>query len=368
MLERRTGGMDGGTPEGDRERDQNSHHGTDDHMRIRHPLRAVARGLFFRAPFEAQLIVTRRCNLSCGYCTEFDTFSPPIPLDVLQQRIDALHRLKVINIALLGGEPLLHPQIAEVVAYANRHAEVSITTNGFLLTDALVDKLNQAGLSNLQVSLDRLTPDPAGYVQKSLKSVAPKLRRLRRRATFGVHVTLVLCEQSRDEFRATLRELQALEIPVSVNLVHDEHGTVTVGGPEYVEMWDEHFREGKPFLSLDHDYGRQLLLGRRPQWHCRAGARFLYVDEHGKVQFCSAQRGRLGKPVTEYGVEDLRAHAATRKGCEEGCSLLCVYRNSQFDNAPASLVRDIYRTLRSGLVGKRPGKLRDAVPAPDSPA
>jgi MoaA/NifB/PqqE/SkfB family radical SAM enzyme len=319
-------------------------------VRIRHPLRAIVRALLFRAPLEAQLIVTRRCNLSCGYCSEYDSFSPPIPLTVLKERIDALHRLRVINIALLGGEPLLHPDLDQVVAYASRHAEGSVTTNGFLISDALIDRLNRAGLSNLQVSVDRLKPDPTAYVQKSLKSVMPKLRRLKERAKFDVHVTLVLCEQSRDEFRATVEEVEALGIPLSVNLIQDEHGTVAIRGPEYLELWDQHHRGGKAFLSIEHGYGRRLLQGDRPDWQCRAGARFLYVDELGNVQFCSAQRGRLGKPVAAYGVQDIRAHSKTHKGCESGCSLFCVYRDSQLDNAPLSLANEIYRALRKGGV------------------
>jgi MoaA/NifB/PqqE/SkfB family radical SAM enzyme len=322
-------------------------------MRIRHPLRAVTRALFFRAPVEAQLIVTRKCNLSCGYCSEFDDFSPPIPLDTLKSRIDDLHRLRVINIALLGGEPLLHPQIDEVVAYADRGSEVSLTTNGFLISDQVIDRLNRAGLGNLQVSIDRLRPDATGYVQKSLKSLAPKLRRLKKRASFGVHVTVVLCEQSKSEFRDTLAELGRMDIPVSVNLIHDANGMVAVSGAEYVEMWDEHHQSGRQLASLEYDYGRRLLQGERPSWHCRAGARFLYVDELGKVQFCSAQRGKLGKPLSEYSRDDMRAHSASRKGCEAGCSLLCVYRDSQLDNEPMSWAREVYRAVRGGVLASR---------------
>jgi len=71
-------------------------------MRVKHPIRTMLRLVFRRAPVEAQLIVTRRCNLSCGYCTEYDKVSEFIPLEVLKRRIDALHRLRVINIAMLG--------------------------------------------------------------------------------------------------------------------------------------------------------------------------------------------------------------------------------------------------------------------------
>jgi MoaA/NifB/PqqE/SkfB family radical SAM enzyme len=320
-----------------------------EYMRVRNPLRTLARVVCLRAPIEAQLIVTRRCNLSCGYCSEYDNFSTPIPLHALKHRINALHRLRVVNIALLGGEPLLHPEIDEVIAHANRHAQVSLTTNGFLLSDEIIERLNRAGLSNLQVSIDTLGPDPTRYIQKSLKSVAPKLKRIQRLGQFDCHVTLVLCEKSKDEFKATLRELESLGIAVSVNLVHDETGRVEVGGPDYQELWEHHYRNGRPFSSIEYEYGKQLLEGKRPSWQCRAGARFLYVDEFGNVQFCSAQRGRLNKAVTEYTSKDIRAHARTTKGCEAGCSLFCVYRDCQVDNAPMSLIRAACQTfLRNG--------------------
>ncbi|MEE8200029.1 MAG: hypothetical protein V3R29_02585, partial [Candidatus Acidoferrales bacterium] len=62
-------------------------------MQLKSPHRAITRVLLFNAPIDAQLIVTRRCNLSCGYCTEYDDSSEPVPLDDLRRRIDALHRL-----------------------------------------------------------------------------------------------------------------------------------------------------------------------------------------------------------------------------------------------------------------------------------
>lgn len=322
-------------------------------MRVKNPFLSLYRIVFLKAPIEAQLIVTRRCNLSCGYCTEYDNFSEPIPLESLQERIDALHRLRVINIALLGGEPLLHPKIDHVVAHANRHAQVSMTTNGFLLSDRLIERLNDAGLSNMQVSIDALYPDDAGYIQKSMKSIVPKLERLQRLAKFDVHVTVVLCENSKKHFRLTLSELQRFGFFVSVNLIHNDRGTIEVAGPDYLELWEHHFQKGAPFSFLEYEYGKQLLNGQQPRWKCRAGARFLYVDEFGNTQFCSAQRGRLDKPIVDYTQEDLRQHASTYKGCEQGCSIFCVYRNSQFDNAPHDTLKAMYRVLRRGVMSHR---------------
>jgi MoaA/NifB/PqqE/SkfB family radical SAM enzyme len=319
-------------------------------MRVKNPFRAFARIVFLKAPIEAQLIVTRRCNLSCGYCNEYDNFSEPIPFEVLKGRIDALHRLRVVNIALLGGEPLLHPKIAEIVAYANRRAQVSITSNGFLLSEKLIERLNEAGLNNMQVSIDTLFPDASSYIQKSMKSIVPKLQRLQRLANFDVNVNVVLCESSKDQFKTTLRELRKFGFFVSVNLIHNARGMVEIDGPDYLALWEHHFQGGTPFSFIEYEYGRQLLQGRRPAWQCRAGARFLYVDEFGKAQFCSAQRGRLNKPIVQYTRKDLRQHSRTYKGCEEGCSIFCVFRDSQVDNAPINVVKALYQALRRGVL------------------
>jgi len=148
----------------------------------------------------------------------------------LQARLDALHRLKALNITLLGGEPLLHPRLPDLVGYANHEAQVSVTTNGFLLSDDLVERLNEAGLSNMQVSIDGLKPDRSGYIQKSMKPLLPKLERLRRLARFDVHVNLVLCDSSKADFKATLAELRRLDSFVTVNPIHNDTGKIAITG------------------------------------------------------------------------------------------------------------------------------------------
>ena len=322
-------------------------------MRVKHPLRAAARLVFQTAPVEAQLIVTRRCNLSCGYCSEYDDRSEMIPLPALKERIDALHRLGVINISLLGGEPLMHPELPEIVAYADRRAQASVTTNGFLLTQDLICRLTDAGLANMEVSIDSARADRSGFIQKCLKTVEPKLQLLRRHAGFDVAVNMVLCDRTKDEFMETLTRLNDLGFPVSIDLLHSPSGTIEIGGQDYADLWARYYAKATPFSFLERDYGARLLLGQRPRWKCRAGSRFMYVDEWGKVQFCSAQRGRLGKPVTEYTREDAREHQRTYKGCEAGCSLLCHYRDSALDNRPLYTIAAMIRQVARRAPGNR---------------
>src|SRR5688500_14798858 len=109
---------------------------------------ASAARLFDQKALYCQLIVTRRCNVSCGYCNEFDKISQPVPFDTLAARID--HLTKVLGVTImdfLGGEPLLHPQIAELIAHARRKGcWTNIITNGLLLSAERITQLNAAGL------------------------------------------------------------------------------------------------------------------------------------------------------------------------------------------------------------------------------
>jgi MoaA/NifB/PqqE/SkfB family radical SAM enzyme len=319
-------------------------------MNIERPLTTLFNVLVRKAPIEAQLIITRRCNLSCGYCTEFDDFSPPVPLEELRCRIDAVHRLKVVHITLLGGEPLMHPDLAEIVSYGRRHSTVSITTNGFLVSDEIIGKLNAANLSHMQISIDAAAVDPTNFIQKTLKPLRPKLERLKKLAAFDVHLAAVLCEQSKDDIEELLGQAKEIGLPISLSIVHDEQGRRMISGEPYISLWEYYGRNTNhfSFSMIDYDYSRRILQGEQPAWKCRAGARSLYIDEFGNVQYCAAQRGRLNKPVVEYSWDDVNAQSENHKGCEEGCAVDCVFRASQIDNNKGALLK----TLVAGALSR----------------
>jgi len=66
-------------------------------------------------PIMAHIIPIRRCNLSCTYCNEYDDFSKPVPLHTILHRLKLLGDLRTGVITLSGGEPLLHPDLDEII-------------------------------------------------------------------------------------------------------------------------------------------------------------------------------------------------------------------------------------------------------------
>ena len=75
-------------------------------------------------PVLAHIIPIRRCNLSCTYCNEFDTFSKPVPTAEMLRRIDLLANLGTSIISFSGGEPLLHPDLDELIARIRKHGRL----------------------------------------------------------------------------------------------------------------------------------------------------------------------------------------------------------------------------------------------------
>src|SRR5262245_37533302 len=104
-------------------------------------------------PVAAHLIPIRRCNLSCTYCNEYDDHSPPVPTPAVLRRIDRLAELGTGIVTLSGGEPLLHPDLDDIIRRIRSHGIIAtLITNGYLLSRDRIARLNRAGLDHLQIS------------------------------------------------------------------------------------------------------------------------------------------------------------------------------------------------------------------------
>src|SRR5947209_14661323 len=104
----------------------------------------IAKGLLSKNhPILVHIIPIRRCNLSCTYCNEFDDFSPPVPTAEMLRRIDLLGDLGTSIISFSGGEPLLHPDLDQlIVRIRERGAMAGMITNGYLLNAERIQRLN----------------------------------------------------------------------------------------------------------------------------------------------------------------------------------------------------------------------------------
>ena len=178
-------------------------------------------------PLLAHLIPIRRCNLACTYCNEFDNFSKPVPADEMLRRVDLLGALGTSVITISGGEPMLHPQLDDIIhRMRQRRIVPGLITNGYLLTADRIQRLNRAGLEWLQISIDNVNPDEVS--KKSLKVLDRKLQLLAEHADFHVNINSVVGGGVSHPEDALTIGRRALELGFSstVGIIHDGAGQV----------------------------------------------------------------------------------------------------------------------------------------------
>src|SRR3989475_3132551 len=281
----------------------------------------------------AHIILIRRCILVCKYCNEYDNFSKPVPTESMFQRVDKLGELGTSVVTISGGEPLLHPELDEIIRRIRKNGSIAgLITNGYLLTAERIEKLNRAGLEWLQISIDNVTPDEVS--KKSLKVLDKKLQLLAEHADFHVNINSVVGGGVRSPQDALTIGKRALELGFSstVGIIHDGGGQLQPLGEEQRRVYHELKAMEKSSFTRVNSFQDNIAQGRPNQWRCRAGARYLYICEDGLVHYCSQQRGYPGIPLENYTVTDIRREYITEKSCAPHCTVSCVHQVSIFDS------------------------------------
>jgi len=266
-------------------------------------------------PLLAHIIPMRRCNLACTYCNEFDDFSRPVPIEEMSRRIDKLGSLGTAVVTISGGEPLMHPELDDVIRRIRANGMIAgLITNGYL-----------------QISIDNVNPDEVS--KKSLKVLDRKLQLLAEHADFHVNINSVVgggISYPQDALTIGKRAIE-LGFTSTIGIIHDGSGQLQPLNDEERRIYHEMQAMEKSSFTRIHAFQDNIAKGLPNDWRCRAGARYLYICENGLVHYCSQQRGYPGVPLETYTRDDLRREYLTEKSCAPHCTVSCVHQVSIFD-------------------------------------
>lgn len=120
-----------------------------------------------------RISVIDSCNLNCYYCNPQDNNKKCQAINTLSVKkvlciVRAATRLGITHFRLTGGEPLLHPQIDEMVSQIKKIPgvrSVSLTTNAVLLAQH-AKQLKEAGIDSINVSLDTIDASEYEHITK----------------------------------------------------------------------------------------------------------------------------------------------------------------------------------------------------------
>ena len=316
---------------------------------------------------DLRISVMDRCNFRCPYCMPVDKYHQDFEFLKSSERLSFEEILRLAHIfaalgvrklRITGGEPLLRPNIAELVGDLSRVPgidDIALTTNGILLAQHAA-ALKAAGLSRVTVSLDSL--DDAVFLQMSggRGSKAQVLEGIQEAITAGLAPIKVNAVVKRGVNEHTV-----------VDLVDHFRGTgVIVRFIEYMDVGTiNHWQAGDTVPS------RELLAMLGARWPLTAAE----ANYHGEV----AERYRFDDGAGEVGfissVSEPFCGSCTRgRLSSDGQLYTCLFASRGTDlKGPlrAGLDDDQLRVLITGAWSNREDRyseLRAQKPGPDTPA
>jgi len=201
-------------------------------------------------PITAYLFLDYKCNLDCWYCWAFNNKVKGMTEDVAKRSIDWLHDHGCRVLALMGGEPLLRPDIAHKVVYyaAKKGFWIYVGTNGRLLRPDVADRLGDAGVAVFNFALDAWDEKPS--LPKAFVPAQRNLEHLmRKQYVYGymVFFNINICRNNLEDVRLLTEYAHANRLATDYHinetpmLEQDEHFKHLDDNPTYIrpEDWRE---------------------------------------------------------------------------------------------------------------------------------
>ncbi|MFO7753877.1 MAG: 12,18-didecarboxysiroheme deacetylase [Desulfobacteraceae bacterium] len=256
--------------------------------------------------------MTRRCNLKCVHCyakSEDIDYKNELTRDQALSMIDDLADFGVPVLLLSGGEPLVHPRLAEYAEYAvSKGMRAVISTNGTLITREKAGILKEIGLSYVGISLDGLekTHDSFRQVPGTFRKAMEGIRNCRE-AGIKVGLRFTINKRNYKEIPGIFDLLEEMEIPRACfyHLVYSGRGS---------DIAKEDLSHEETRKTLD------LILERTRDLHDRGKPKeILTVDNHADGPYLYLKLKQEDPERAAEVLELLRMNEGNNSGRGIGC-------------------------------------------------
>ena len=329
-------------------------------------LRLIRDVLDHGGPGYLQFAITNLCNADCGFCgfarSKLDPKSRhSVTLREAKDVVDLAVKNHIGYLLFVGGEPLVHRDLVEMVRYAaERGLHPMVCTNGALWTEENMRALAAAGLSSVIMSVD--AHDVAKHeANRGLPDVCRKLRRANEVfRELGIQTTAsVTASRLIDDYAKLPAFLESLGFTsctfsypltslASSYLSFSDGGLVSYTRDELVELFGKlktlkrtgGFPVVNPTESLDEM--QRHLRGEKERFGCLGGHKYFYLDWHLNLYRCHFWETPM---CNVYDWDDSKL---IRDGCTR-CMIDC-YRDPSVLQFVAISASDAWHALRKGRV------------------
>ncbi len=228
-------------------------------------------------PMFAWFSLTEDCNLACRFCfanarlcskkTESDRkeISRELSTEQIFSILDNVSKAGTTAIQFAGGEPLLRPDLAEIIYCAvQNNIYTALNTNGTLVDDRAASALSRAGLSQVKVSIDGLAKNHEwNRGHNTFKKAVNALRLFRDYGIGSVYLIMTLSSVNFDDLVPLLELTRELHVqfimveflPVGHSIGKHKWGlTIDQRREAQRILWDEQQKRGLDNIQFENRY------------------------------------------------------------------------------------------------------------------
>lgn len=276
----------------------------------------------YQGPIIAHLAITHACNMNCQYCSVKNVhrqIKNGLPTEAYKKMIDKLVQMGTFQIGLTGGEPTTRPDLVDLVRYiAGKKVACNLTTNGYQVSEKLVQELKEAGLTQVQISLDSYRKEiHEKYRTKGSFDRAIQTAKLFKKHGFIVGVDTVVTNNNMDDLEEFMNFLENNNFD-GLTIIKLKQGffdlpTFQEQVPEYhryAKVIDEICRrKGKLEVTIDcssvSNLCKTLTKEEQNRIHsagCPAGHTLISIAPNGDIYPCAAltnEKYKIGNMLTD---------------------------------------------------------------------
>ncbi|MGN1299238.1 MAG: radical SAM protein [Candidatus Scatovivens sp.] len=262
----------------------------------------------YKGPIIAHLAITNACNMNCKYCSVKKMHSKirnGLTTEEYKNIIDKLVEIGTFQIGLTGGEPTTRKDLVELVKYiADKKVACNLTTNGYKVSEELIIKLKEAGLTQVQISLDSYKKEVhEKYRTEGSFDRAIETARLFKKHGFIVGVDTVVTNNNLEDIEKFMEFLEKNNFD-GLTIIKLKQGYLNLETfkeqlPEYnkyAELIDKICkRKGKLEVTIDcssvNNLCKTLTLEEQNKIHsagCPAGHTLISIAPNGDIYPCAA--------------------------------------------------------------------------------